>query len=313
MPPTPSSAVGDVAISSREEALVANGNDGRLRVLIVGPRDKPNVVQAIEQLHGPIAAHATLVGIDLDFQFDYASAPLDLVIVVGGDGSILQAARQMGALQVPVLGVNCGRLGFLAAISPDDFLKAWPTISHGGTNSHGGTKVVSHLMLQSAIERAGHATLQQMALNEVCILGGPPYKMLEIELTVDSQWATSYRCDGLILSTPIGSTAYNLSAGGPILQRGIEAIVIAPLNPHTLTFRPVVDLADRVYQLNVVNPNESTSVVIDGRVLGTLQPGDRVTVCSASTRFRMLQLPGQNNYRTLRDKLGWGGAVQLRH
>jgi NAD+ kinase len=130
---------------------------------------------------------------------------------------------------------------------------------------------------------------------------------MDIDLYVDGLLATTYRCDGLIVSTPVGSTAHNLSAGGPILRKNLSAFVISPISPHTLTYRPVVDTADRLYELTVTNPNESTSIVVDGRVLGRIEPGDRVQICRAGQTFKMLSVPGQNDYRTLREKLGWGG------
>ena len=209
----------------------------------------------------------------------------------------------MGARQVPVLGINCGRLGFLAALSPDDFLDVWPTICLQGC------QVDSHLMLRATMFRDGSEIHTQLALNEVAVLGGPPYSILDIDLYADGHLATRYRCDGLIIATPIGSTAHNLSAGGPILRRNIRAIAISPINPHTLTYRPLVDSADTTLELMVEDPNESTSIVIDGRVMDRLLPGDRVRVEAAEQHFEMLSVPNQNVYRTLREKLGWGGSV----
>ena len=244
---------------------------------------------------------------DLEFSFDFADLPPerspDLVIVLGGDGSILQSARQMGTDQTPVLGINCGRLGFLAALSPDDFLNAWPEVCCGGF------EIVEHLMLSTVLIRDGHEIASQLALNEVAVLGGPPYRILDIDLYADDVLATSYRCDGLIIATPVGSTAHNLSAGGPILRRNLQAIVISPISPHTLTYRPLVDSADTRLELTVTEPNESTSVVVDGRIMSSILPGDRIAVRRARQSFEMLSVPGQNDYRTLRDKLGWGGSV----
>jgi NAD+ kinase len=279
---------------------------GRVRpeVVILGAPNKPRVHEAIERLQGPIAERADLVAIDLEFAHDFVNCSHDLVIVVGGDGSILQAARQMGSNQLPVLGINCGRLGFLAALSPENFLKLWPRIAAGEY------RVAESLMLECSVWRSGTCVARQAALNEAAVMGGPPYNILEIALEVDGQPASSYRCDGLIISTPVGSTAHNLSAGGPILQRTLPAVVISPLSPHTLTFRPVVDRADRIYELRVANPNASTSLVVDGRVQCRLEAGDRIRVERSAQSFRMVIVPGQNDYQTLREKLGWGGAVQ---
>lgn len=133
-----------------------------------------------------------------------------------------------------------------------------------------------------------------------------------IDLYADGALATRYRCDGLIVATPIGSTAHNLSAGGPILRRQLQAIVISPISPHTLTYRPLVDSADTVLELTVTEPNESTSFVVDGRILSRLLPGDRVRIERAEQTFQMLAVSGHDDYRALRDKLGWGGSVPMK-
>ncbi len=279
------------------------GQRERPEVVILGTPNRDHVRSELERLRPVIASRAEIVAEDLEFQYDFADGDPDLVIVLGGDGSILQAARQMGTNQLPVLGVNCGRLGFLAALSPDDFLNAWPEVCEGGFD------IVSHLMLRATLIRGGQALATQLALNEVAILGGPPFSILDIDLYADGHLATRYRCDGLIIATPVGSTAHNLSAGGPILRRNLQAIVISPISPHTLTYRPLVDSAETKLELAVTEPNESTSVVVDGRILCDIHAGDRVRVAAAEECFRMLSVPGQNDYRTLRDKLGWSGSA----
>ena len=273
------------------------------RVAILGAPNRDRVRTELERLRPVIAANAEIVVEDLDFAHDFQTTDQDLVIVLGGDGSILQSARQMGEKQTPVLGINCGNLGFLAALSPDDFINAWPSVCCGGFD------VVDHLMLDARLIRGGEEIRQQLALNEIAILGGPPYTILDIDLYADGYLATRYRCDGLIVATPVGSTAHNLSAGGPILRRNLDAMVISPISPHTLTYRPLVDSGDTKLELAVNEPLESTSVVADGRIIDSLQQGDRVKIQRAPSSFRMLSVPGQNDYRTLRDKLGWGGSV----
>ena len=279
------------------------GGGGRPQVVILCAPNRERVLAELKRLRGVIASRADVVAEDLDFSYDFSGVSPDLVIVLGGDGSILQSARQMGTHQVPVLGVNCGRLGFLAALSPDDFLHAWPEVCCGGF------EVIDHLMLSATLIRDGREIATQLALNEVAVLGGPPYQLLDIDLYADDQLATNYRCDGLIIATPVGSTAYNLSAGGPILRRHLQAMVISPISPHTLTYRPLVDSAETRLELAVTEPNESTSIVVDGRIMSPILPGDRIRVQRAPQIFKMLSVEGQNDYRTLRDKLGWGGSV----
>ena len=137
--------------------------------------------------------------------------------------------------------------------------------------------------------------------------------MLDIDLYVDSELVTTYSCDGLIVSTPVGSTAHSLSAGGPILQKNLQAFVICPLSPHTLTVRPLVDTADHQFEIAVHKPHASTAVVVDGRQLHTLTPDDRVRVRRAKATFKMVEVPGHSYYRTLREKLGWGGNIRSKN
>jgi NAD+ kinase len=273
------------------------------RVVILGAPNRHRVALELERLRPAIAQRAEIIAEDLAFEYRFDDDSIDMVIVLGGDGSLLQAARQMEFHQCPVLGVNCGNLGFLAAIKPDDFLQYWPRISAGDY------EMVNHLMLEVTLYREDKQVARSLALNEAAILGGPPYSIMDIDLYADSELATRYRCDGLIVATPIGSTAHNLSAGGPILRRSLQAIVISPISPHTLTYRPVVDSSETVLDLRVTNPAESTSVVVDGRVLDRLLPSDRVRIRRAETSFQLISVPGHSDYRALREKLGWGGSV----
>jgi NAD+ kinase len=136
--------------------------------------------------------------------------------------------------------------------------------------------------------------------------------MIEVELYVDGELATTYSCDGLIVSTPVGSTAHNLAAGGPILEKSLQAFVASPICPHTLTNRPVVDMADHVYELAVPAPNAGTSLVVDGKVIQLVTSDDRIRIERSSAQFQLIETPGRGYYRTLREKLGWGGRLQAR-
>jgi NAD+ kinase len=210
----------------------------------------------------------------------------------------------MGYQQRPVLGVNLGRLGFLAALQPEQLELVLPEIAVG---RH---QVNEHLMIECSTMRSGRPRYHSLGLNEASVLAGPPFAMVDIELYVDGELVTTYSCDGLIVSTPIGSTAHSLSAGGPILRNNMQALVIVPISPHTLTHRPVVDSADRVIELAVPRPLEGTSLVVDGHVLGRLDPSDRVRIVRSQARFQMVEVHGQSYYRTLHDKLGWSGQIR---
>ncbi|MGI9516601.1 MAG: NAD(+)/NADH kinase [Pirellulaceae bacterium] len=274
------------------------------RVLVMGSGDRrPEILPQIEALRPIIEASAEIVAEELHYDPDFEITPdmADFAIVLGGDGSILRAARHMGTQQLPVLGVNLGKLGFLADIQPDELAHALCEIRAGAFRR------VDHLMMHCEIHRNGSVIYNGLGLNEFAVLSGPPFSMQYIDLYVDGQLATSYSCDGLLISTPVGSTAHNLSAGGPILRKDIKAFVLTPLNPHTLTVRPVVDRADRKYELVVQKPNDSASAVLDGQVLTTLQSSDRVVVQQAEASFQLIEISGQGYYQTLREKLGWRG------
>ncbi|MFO0817828.1 MAG: NAD(+)/NADH kinase [Pirellulales bacterium] len=277
---------------------------GLPRIVVLGSGERPGLIAEAEKLLPAIHSLADVRAVDFQFLVDLASLDFDLAIVFGGDGSILRAARQMGRRQRPILGVNLGRLGFLADLSPEDFVAAWPGVAAGEC------QVADHLMFECSVWREGRELARSHGLNETAILGGPPYSILDIELYVDAELATTYSCDGLILSTPVGSTAHNLSAGGPILRKTLPAFVISALNPHTLTVRPVVDDAERVYELVVRRPNASTAVVVDGQMLRTLGPNDRVRVERAEMSFQRVEVAGHSYYRTLREKLGWSGRIR---
>lgn len=284
----------------------------RLRVMVLGSGDRANVSAEAERLRGEIEAQADIVAWDLQFNADLSQIDAELAIVLGGDGSILRAAHQMAYRQAPVVGVNLGKLGFLADLSPADFTRVFPEICAGKY------RVVEHLMFECRLERRTpgkdewRTVASQLGLNEVAVLAGAPFAMLEVHLYVDSELVTTYSCDGLIVSTPVGSTAHSLSAGGPILRKDLQAFVISPISPHTLSNRPVVDAADRLYELVVPRPHAGTAAIVDGRVLSSLEPGDRVRVERAQPKFKLVEVPGHGYYRTLREKLGWGGRWTAR-
>lgn len=275
----------------------------RPRVFVLGSRAKPQVLAAAEALRPLLERWTEIVVWDFEGQADLAPHEADLVIVLGGDGSILRAVHQMGARQRPVVGVNLGKLGFLADLSPDEFHEALPSICAGSYRR------AEHLMLACALWRDGQEVWTELVLNEVAVLSGPPFAMLDTHLYVDAELATTYSSDGLILATPVGSTAHSLSAGGPILRKELQAVVIQPISAHTLSNRPVVDSADRIYELVVPRPNAGTTLVIDGRMRTTLGAGDRLRVVRAEPKFVLVEVPGRGGYRTLREKLGWGGSL----
>lgn len=274
-----------------------------MRVILLGLGARPEVAGEVDRMRRLIEERAEVVCADFEGNADLSRVEADLAIVFGGDGSILRAAHQMDQRQIPVIAVNLGKLGFLADLSPAELVPLLDKISLDDL------QVVEHLMFKCQVIREGQLLRERLGLNEVAIQTGPPFAILNVDLYVDSELVTTYSGDGLIVSTPVGSTAHSLSAGGPILRKDLQAFVISPISPHTLTNRPVVDSADRVYELAVGNPHPGTTIVVDGAVLATLQPNDRVRVQRAEATFRLVEAPGHSYYRTLREKLGWGGRL----
>ncbi|MBN2579826.1 MAG: NAD(+)/NADH kinase [Pirellulales bacterium] len=279
-------------------------SDQRLRAILLGAGGRPDIVAEAERLWPVIEQHAAIVLADFAGSEDLARFPADLAVVFGGDGSILRAARQMGHRQLPIVAVNMGRLGYLANIATDELATVLADYRAGKL------KVAEHLMFECSLIREKKPVRKQLGLNEVSVLAGMPFSQITLNLYVDSELATTYSGDGLIIATPVGSTAHSLSAGGPILRQSMNAFVVVPISPHTLTNRPVVDAADRVYELEVVHPNPGTAAVIDGKVFAALLQGDRLRIEASNSRFQLITGKGHGYYRTLREKLGWGGQLK---
>lgn len=228
---------------------------------------------------------------------------VDLFLVLGGDGTILRTCRQLGSRQLPIMGINLGRLGFLADLSPDEFQSRFAEI-----RSRSYT-VVPHLMFNCRLVRADGSSESHLGLNEVAVHSGAALRILQVHLAIDRKDVTTYACDGLIISTPVGSTAHSLAAGGPILRQDLQAFVITPISPHTLTNRPLVDRADSIYTLTLPDVPDGATLVIDGQIKLPLKRGDRIEVRKAAVNFQFAHLCDHSYYATLHKKLGWGGQA----
>ncbi len=256
-----------------------------MRVMVLGNGQRPGVGEEAERLLPFLRQHCDIVVFDLSQAHDLCDVEADLTLVLGGDGAILRAARQMGYRQVPVLGVNLGKLGFLADLSPDELRQVFPSVVRGES------RVTHHLMYECLVEEVDDHTARPEAalppaacsprdpvtnaylgLNEVAIQTGPPFHLVELDLLIDGEAVSRYSGDGLIISTPVGSTAHNLSAGGPILDQDLSAFVITPICPHALTTRPLVDSADKVYTVQTGRPTEGTTA--SPSCHGAPRPGD---------------------------------------
>ncbi|MBF0182465.1 MAG: NAD(+)/NADH kinase [Magnetococcales bacterium] len=227
----------------------------------------------------------------------------DLVVVVGGDGTFIAAARAMEEVDVPLLGINMGRLGFLTDTSRDEMFAALARALRGEY------RVESRMRLSVQVEREGKVPLVCRVLNDVVVHKGELARMMEFEVAMDDQFVFSGRADGLIVSTPTGSTAYALSAGGPIIHPALNAILLVPICPHTLTNRPIVVPGNGKVKITLAKHGPERLLTLDGQAGFPLADGDRIVVWRSRHPLRVLHAPDRNHYAVLREKLRWGEQV----
>lgn len=278
-----------------------------MRVLVLGNAHRPGVREEAERLVPFLRKCCDVAIFDLLQTQDLGDIEADLALVLGGDGAILRAARQMGYRQLPVLGVNLGKLGFLADISPSEAREVFQRVTRGEF------RVTKHLMFECLVEQEGEtSTITYLGLNEAVIHSGPPFPLIELDLFINGESASRYAGDGLIISTPIGSTAHSLSAGGPVLGQELDAFVITPICPHTLTVRPLVDAGENVYTIALRRTGPATTLTIDGQVSILVGLQSKITIRRAPVQFQLVKVPGHTYYQTLRDKLSWGVTANYR-
>ena len=301
-----------------------------MRAVLLGNGSRDGVLEGVAKLRPQIERIVDVVVADFSNEIDLSEYEADVAIVFGGDGSILRAVHQMGERQLPLLAVNLGTLGFLASLDPDAVI---PFLE---SSQFQDFKVREQLLLNCSVWREKEngvepysiteapASIRSFAypfdwqeerdnrycvgnylvVNEASVRGGPPFSILHINLAIDGDCATTFRGDGLLVATPVGSTGHNLSAGGPILRNEIDSVVITPLSPHTLTFRSVVDSASRVYELQVVSGE--VFIIIDGVSRQKINGNDLVVIRKAPFSFKMIRVPENKYYHNLQRKLGWG-------
>ena len=283
-------------------------SESALKVIVLTGSDRPEVLEAWKQLLPELERNS---GIEVVGAFPRNKVidervNADIVVVLGGDGSILRGCRQLGAHQLPIIGINLGRLGFLADVSLEEFSDNLPQLIAGEYD------VVEHLMFECQHVTEDGTIHTDLGLNEATINSAGSLKILNINLEIDNETVTTFSCDGLIISTPVGSTAHNLSAGGPILRQDLQAFSITPICPHTLTVRPIVDSAERVYRFTVPESPEGVKLVIDGQISRPVSSNDLIIVKRAAATFKLIHFPGHSYYKTLHRKLGWRGQLDYR-
>jgi NAD+ kinase len=223
----------------------------------------------------------------------------DLLIVLGGDGTLLSMARAVGDLGVPIMGVNLGGLGFLTATTLDEMIPSLEAALEGRM------VVEERVMLRTRVIRNGAAVFEHMALNDAVITKSAMSRIISLAVSVEGQYATAYRADGLIISTATGSTAYSLSAGGPIVAPSVDAIVLTPICSHTLTNRPIVLPASHRIEVTIQSDQE-IMLTVDGQVGVGLRERDVVEVVKAPAAIRLVRFPQKDFFSVLRTKLKWG-------
>ena len=286
------------------------------KLVIFGDLKKQGVSEAIDEFVGFAKGKAEIVanyGIgDLKQTCTNALSPedtevlkkCDYAIVFGGDGSIISTARNVSKASLPVIGVNVGKLGFLAEFSVSELKDFFPRLEKGTV------PIDNRMMLNCRVFSDGRGEDREerfcsAAINDIYITAGPPFRMIELKILVDGQSLAGCVTDGLIISTPTGSTAYNLSAGGPILSPKIEAVVITPICPHSLSFRPIVINADSIIEVFGVRVNDGTTISIDGQVSLNLSINDVVRVEKENSDFLIVNNPLRSKWDTLATKLSW--------
>ena len=290
-------------------------NSNRKRVILWFNPEKPQALRYREEMLRWLHEQADVVGDFACGEFDLAQRPeADLMIVLGGDGTILSTVRSLAQDQLPVIGINMGKLGFLADFTHDKLKTNFSEIV-------ADLSLISRrVMLQCKISGPDRDDFETLAVNELAMIAGPPVRMIDVAVRIGTEELASCRGDGLIIATPTGSTAYNLSAGGPILEPELPGAVITPLAAHSLSFRPIVVNLDAPIELRCPVGNRDTTVssgtprdvpptamaVIDGQVSLPIGSGDTVTLSRSSAVFQLIRQSHVSKWQLLNNKLHWG-------
>jgi NAD+ kinase len=284
-----------------------------MRVFIVANISRPNVRPFLERHLPRIEQVCQLVGVDMESTAPLESVDADAILVLGGDGTLLAAARRLGHKQIPLMGLNFGRLGFLAAFTPDEFEADFPALLAGKlTITPRQTLQVSVVNLVDAARR-----FNSIALNDAVVTAGPPYHLIELMLTIQNPGSGRGQVrvagDGIIIATPSGSTAYNLAAGGPIVTVGSSTMAITPICPHSLSFRPIVVPLTTHVEITPLRVNPGTTLFCDGQASTPLRKGDQVTIRRGDHDVLLYDNPRSNLWQALAEKLHWAVGPDYRH
>ncbi len=247
---------------------------------------------------------AQKIGCEFSAERDDIPEQADLVVVLGGDGTLISVARLVGDRQVPILGVNLGSLGFLTEIT---LAEMYPALERC---LKGDYEVSARMMLRVSLHRGGEEVKGHQVLNDMVINKGALARIIDMETEVDGRYLTTFKADGLIISTPTGSTGYSLSANGPIIHPQLDCLVITPICPHTLTNRPIVVASDALITITLQSVNEDVFLTLDGQVGFELEYGDTIRIERAEHRTKLVKSRSKDYFEVLRTKLKWGADLR---
>jgi len=290
----------NMALPAQACALIGRFSDARVAesALTLLPHLKKRGVRALLPESDPLDAHADFV---TRVPEDEIANLADLVIAIGGDGTLLYAARLVAHRGVPLIGINRGRLGFLTDVLPQDMLASVDAALEGRCESD------ERALLEARLISAGGITTRALALNDVVLQKWQTGRMVDFETWIDGAYVNTHGGDGLVVASATGSTAYALSCGGPIVAPHLDALVVAPISPHTLSDRPIVVSGRSVITVKLIDrPDTSAQVTCDGVALGNLLPGDRLEVHPTERKITLLHPTRFEYFRLLRSKLRWG-------
>ncbi|MCI0427436.1 MAG: NAD(+)/NADH kinase [Nitrospiraceae bacterium] len=243
---------------------------------------------------------ASLLGEQGGYQETQLASKADVLLVLGGDGTMLNAARIAGERSIPILGVNMGGLGFLTEVRLENL---YPSLERVFANDF---VLDERLMLRTHVRRHGETVAQGVVLNDVVISKGTLARMIELKIAIQGRFVTNLRGDGLIVSSPTGSTAYSLSAGGPIIDPAVRSLILTPICPHTLTHRPLIVPGNAEIDVTLTSKDDGAMATLDGQVGVAITQGDTVVIQTLEQRTRLIRFPESNYYDVLREKLKWG-------
>ena len=269
------------------------------RVYLFGNPSKPHAQEAVERLKKSAGPQFEVVGASLGRHIGDQARDADRIVVVGGDGTLIGVARSLGSRQVPLIGVNVGKLGFLAEFSLEDLAADFDRAVNDDS------LISKRAALDVQIENGG-VRHSSPAINDCVIQAGPPFRMITLGVQLDGAHLSNVAGDGLIVCTPSGSTAHNLSAGGPIVQPDVDAMIVTPLNPHSLTHKPIVVNRESKLEITAMIVNEGTTAIIDGQEPHPLRTTDRVIIRRYAHDFLLVRNPRHGRWHNLTTKLHWG-------